>query len=64
MNAEDADPEGASQDEPSTGVAVDTPTSAENIDGAQVRFVLSSIGDEFDDSVDDNIIWESCAIVV
>lgn len=56
-NAEDAEPEGASRDGRDTDAATDAPAPSNN--NTQVRFVMSAIGDEFDQSVDDDIIWET-----
>ena len=48
----------ANQDEPNAEMVSKDPAPTSNGDNAAVWFVLSFIGDEFDDSLNDNMIWQ------
>ena len=54
---EGGDASDANQDEPNAETANKDPTPTDNGGDTAVRFVLSSVGDEFDDSIDDGIVW-------
>ena len=56
-NTEDVHPVEASQNKPNIEVISKTPALTNNGCSAAVWFVLSSIGDNFDDSVEGDIFW-------
>lgn len=57
--AEGGDALEANQDKPNVETMSKDLAPTGNGDNGTVRFVLSSVGDKFDNSLDDNIYWES-----